>query len=110
LGDVFRTGAFPVIDTQNGGTAQGTIEALHMAIAMAEVDTIVLPGHGTPSKRADVQEFLDMLLDVERRVAALVDEGMTLEQVIAAAPAAAYTDRGSPDRFLTGLYQSLTAN
>jgi glyoxylase-like metal-dependent hydrolase (beta-lactamase superfamily II) len=110
LGDVFRTGAFPVIDTQNGGTARGTIEALEMAIAMAEADTIVLPGHGTPSKRADVQKFLDMLLDVERRVEALIDQGMTLEQVIAAAPAAAYTDLGSPDRFLTGLYESLTAN
>jgi glyoxylase-like metal-dependent hydrolase (beta-lactamase superfamily II) len=110
LGDVFRTGAFPVIDTQNGGTAQGTIEALEMAIAMAEADTIVLPGHGTPSSRADVQEFLDMLVDVERRVAALVDQGMTLEQVLAAAPTAGYTDLGSPDRFLTGLYESLTAN
>jgi hypothetical protein len=49
-------------------------------------------------------------MDVERRVAALVDQGMTLEQVIAAAPAAGYTDLGSPDRFLTGLYESLTAN
>jgi glyoxylase-like metal-dependent hydrolase (beta-lactamase superfamily II) len=110
LGDVFRTGAFPVIDTQNGGTAQGTVEALEMAIAMAGPETIVLPGHGTPSKRADVQKFLDMLLDVEKRVSALVDQGMTLEQVIAATPAAAYTDLGSPDRFLTGLYESLKAN
>jgi len=110
LGDVFRTGAFPVIDTANGGTAQGTIDALEMAIAMAGTDTIVLPGHGTPSKRADVQKFLAMLVDVEARVSALVDQGMTLEQVIAAAPAAAYTDLGSPDRFLTGLYESLTAD
>lgn len=110
LGDVFRTGAFPVIDTQNGGTAKGTIEALELAIAMAGADTIVLPGHGAPSKRADVQRFLDMLVDVEKRVAALVDQGMTLEQVIAATPAAAYTGLGSPDRFLTGLYESLTAN
>jgi glyoxylase-like metal-dependent hydrolase (beta-lactamase superfamily II) len=110
LGDVFRTGAFPVIDTQNGGTAQGTVEALEMAIAMAGPDTIVLPGHGVPSRRADVQEFLDVLLDVRQRVAALVNQGMTLEQVIAATPAAAYTDLGSPDRFLTGLYESLTAD
>ena len=110
LGDVFRTGAFPVIDTANGGTAQGTIDALEMAIAMAGTDTIVLPGHGAPSTRADVQKFLAMLVDVEGRVSALVDQGMTLEQVIAAAPAAAYTDLGSPDRFLTGLYESLTAN
>jgi glyoxylase-like metal-dependent hydrolase (beta-lactamase superfamily II) len=110
LGDVFRTGAFPVIDTQNGGTAQGTIAALEIAIDMAQADTIVLPGHGTPSTRADVKKFLDMLVDVEQRVAALIAEGMTLEQVIAAAPAAAYTGLGSPDRFLTGLYESLQAN
>src|SRR3970282_1480650 len=46
LGDVFRHGSFPVIDVANGGTARGTIEALQLAIAMAEPDTIMLPGHG----------------------------------------------------------------
>jgi glyoxylase-like metal-dependent hydrolase (beta-lactamase superfamily II) len=109
LGDVFRTGAFPVIDVANGGTARGTIEALQMAIAMAEPDTIMLPGHGTPSTREDVQEFLDMVVDVEARVSSLIDQGMTLEQVMAAMPTAAYDDAGlgSPERFLTGLYESL---
>jgi glyoxylase-like metal-dependent hydrolase (beta-lactamase superfamily II) len=86
LGDVFRTGAFPVIDTANGGTAQGTIEALRVAVAMAGPDTIVLPGHGMPSTRADVQKFLDMLIDVEARVSSLVEQGMTLEQVIQRRP------------------------
>jgi glyoxylase-like metal-dependent hydrolase (beta-lactamase superfamily II) len=109
LGDVFRTGAFPVIDVANGGTARGTIEALQLAIAMAEPDTIMLPGHGTPSTRDDVQKFLDMVVDVEARVSSLVDQGMTLEQVMAAMPTSAYDDAGlgSPERFLTGLYESL---
>jgi cyclase len=109
LGDVFRTGAFPVIDVANGGSARGTIEALQMAITMAEPDTIILPGHGTPSTRDDVQEFLDMVIDVEARVSDLVEQGMTLEQVMAAMPTAAYDDAGlgSPERFLTGLYESL---
>jgi glyoxylase-like metal-dependent hydrolase (beta-lactamase superfamily II) len=103
LGDVFRTGAFPVIDVANGGTARGTIEALQLAIAMAEPDTIMLPGHGTPSTRDDVQKFLDMVVDVEARVSSLVDQGM------AAMPTSAYDDAGlgSPERFLTGLYESL---
>ena len=109
LGDVFRTGAFPVIDVANGGTARGTIEALQLAIAMAEPDTIMLPGHGTPSTRDDVQKFLDMVVDVEARVSSLVDQGMALEQVMAAMPTSAYDDAGlgSPERFLTGLYESL---
>jgi glyoxylase-like metal-dependent hydrolase (beta-lactamase superfamily II) len=112
LGDVFRTGAFPVIDTANGGSAQGTVAALQKALEMAGPNTVILPGHGMPSKRADVQSFLDMVIDVEARVSGLIDQGMTLEQVIAAAPTAAYNDAGlgSPDRFLTGLYESLQGN
>jgi glyoxylase-like metal-dependent hydrolase (beta-lactamase superfamily II) len=112
LGDVFRTGAFPVIDTANGGSAKGTIAALQKALEMAGPNTVILPGHGMPSKRADVQSFLDMVIDVEARVSGLIDQGMTLEQVIAAAPTAAYNDAGlgSPDRFLTGLYESLQGN
>jgi glyoxylase-like metal-dependent hydrolase (beta-lactamase superfamily II) len=112
LGDVFRTGAFPVIDTANGGSAQGTVAALQKALEMAGPNTVILPGHGMPSKRADVQSFLDMVIDVEARVSGLIDQGMTLEHVIAAAPTAAYNDAGlgSPDRFLTGLYESLQGN
>lgn len=112
LGDVFRTGAFPVIDTDNGGTAKGTIEALRMALDVAGPDTMILPGHGMVSTRADVQEFLAMVEDVTARVSALVAQGMTVEQVLAADPTAAYVDsgRGDPERFLRGLYTSLANN
>jgi glyoxylase-like metal-dependent hydrolase (beta-lactamase superfamily II) len=112
LGDVFRTGAFPVIDTANGGSAKGTIAALQKALEMAGPSTVVLPGHGMLSTRADVQRFLDMVIDVDARVSGLIEQGLTLEQVIAAAPTAAYNDAGlgSPDRFLTGLYESLQSD
>jgi cyclase len=112
LGDVFRTGAFPVIDTANGGTAAGTIAALEVAVDLAGPNTVVLPGHGAPSTREDVRRFLEMTIAVEARVSELVDQGMTLEQVVAAAPTAAYDDAGlgSPERFLTGLYESLSGD
>jgi glyoxylase-like metal-dependent hydrolase (beta-lactamase superfamily II) len=112
LGDVFRTGAFPVIDTANGGTAKGTIQALGIALEIADPSTVILPGHGSVSTRADIAEFLTMVIDVEARVAALVDAGMSLEQVLAADPTADYADtgRGDPARFVTGLYESLTSD
>jgi glyoxylase-like metal-dependent hydrolase (beta-lactamase superfamily II) len=112
LGDVFRTGAFPVIDTANGGTAAGTIAALELAVELAGPDTVVLPGHGQVSTETDVQSFLDMVIDVEARVSRLIEQGMSLEQIVAADPTAAYAERelGSPDRFLTGLFESLTSN
>ena len=112
LGDVFRTGAFPVIDTSNGGTAAGTIAALQLALDMAAANTVILPGHGQPSTPADVREFLEMVVAVEAKVSALIDQGMTLEQIVAADPTADYSDRGlgSPERFLNGLYDSLAPN
>src|SRR5690606_28868029 len=44
MGDVFRTTGFPYIDTANGGSPQGTIEALAYGIGLAGPETIIIPG------------------------------------------------------------------
>lgn len=107
-GDVFRTTAFPVIDTNNGGTLDGTLQALGILIGTAGADTKIVPGHGGVSGRADVIGFRDMVQDVQTRVAAMVAQGMTYAQVAAANPTAAYNDRyGDPDRFLRAVYTEL---
>ena len=108
VGDVFRTVAFPVIDTNNGGTLPGTIETLGIIAGMAGPDTQIVPGHGVVSSRADVVEFRDMVIDVAERVSQLVSQGMTYEQVVAARPTGQYEAKwGSPDRFLTAVYAEL---
>ncbi|HUF76181.1 MAG TPA: MBL fold metallo-hydrolase [Longimicrobiales bacterium] len=109
LGDVFRTTGFPYIDLANGGTLQGTLDALAIAIGMAGPSTRIIPGHGGVSTREDVMEFRDMILDVVARVRPMVERGMTYEQVAAANPTAAYSDRGwgDPERFLRGVYSEL---
>lgn len=110
LGDVYRTTGYPVIDVANGGTARGTLEALQIAIDLAGPDTAILPGHGILSSVGDLREFRDMIADVADRVSDLIDQGMTLEQVVAAEPTADLDARwGSPERFLPGLYNSLVA-
>ena len=55
-GDVFRTTAFPVIDTNNGGTLKGTLEALGRLIGIAVPNTKILPGHGVEIGRASCRE------------------------------------------------------
>ena len=98
LGDVFRTTTYPIIDTYNGGTLAGTIEALEMAIAMAGPATRVIPGHGlSVVGRDEMQEFLDMILDVRARVLASIEDGMTLDEVMATRPTAMYDARWSQD-------------
>lgn len=107
-GDVFRTTAFPVIDTNNGGTLPGTLEALGRLIGLAGPDTLILPGHGVVSTREDVTGFRDMVLDVAAQVEAMLDRGLSYEQVAAADPTAAYNAQyGDPDRFLRALYTEL---
>ena len=107
-GDVFRTTAFPVIDTNNGGTLKGTLEALGRLIGVAGPNTKILPGHGVVSDREDVMGFRDMVLDVSGQVEELLAKNMSYEQVAAADPTAAYNAQyGDPDRFLRALYTEL---
>ena len=111
LGDVFRTVAFPVIDRGNGGTLDGTIEALGIAAGIAGPDTKVVPGHGVVSSREDVIEFRDMIIDVAATVSTLVEDGATYDEVLAAGPTADYEAKwGDPQRFLTAVYAELAGD
>lgn len=107
-GDVFRTTAFPVIDTNNGGTLEGSIKALGLLIGTAGPHTLILPGHGDVSTRMDVMAFRDMILEVKDTVAPMVESGMRYEEVVAADPTAAFNERyGNPDRFLRAVFTEL---
>ena len=108
VGDVFRTVAFPVIDRNNGGTLQGTIDALALLAGLGGPNTMYVPGHGEVSSREDVMEFRDMVMTVADRVAALVADGVSYEQVAAANTTAEFEGKwGDPERFLTAVYAEL---
>jgi glyoxylase-like metal-dependent hydrolase (beta-lactamase superfamily II) len=94
LGDVFRTNMYPIIDVYNGGSFLGMIAAMELAIELAGPDTKVIPGHGSGvSNREGMQEVLALLYDIRERISALVAQGLTLEQTIAAAPLAIHDAR-----------------
>ncbi len=107
-GDVFRTTAFPYIDLENGGTLDGTLQALGILIGTAGPDTMIVPGHGVPSSRMDVMAFRDLIIDVKGQVEEMIAAGMSYEEVAAANPTAAYNRRyGDPERFLRAVYSEL---
>ncbi|HAC87882.1 MAG TPA: MBL fold metallo-hydrolase, partial [Gammaproteobacteria bacterium] len=91
LGDVFRTTSYPIIDKYNGGTLRGTIAALDKAISMSGPNTKVIPGHGlSVVGREEMQEFLDMILDVQDQVYTMIRDGKHLDEIMSAQPTAAY--------------------
>jgi glyoxylase-like metal-dependent hydrolase (beta-lactamase superfamily II) len=112
LGDFFRTVGYPNIDRNNGGTLPGLLDGLQAAIALATATTKVIPGHGPITDRAGVTLHRDMILALRDRVAALVKQGKTLEEVVAAKLTAEYDalvrDPGTTgDRFVGQLYEEL---
>ena len=89
LGDVFRTNMYPIVDKYNGGSFLGMIEAMALAIEMAGPDTKVIPGHGEGfTDRAGMLEVHNLLLELRARTAALIAEGLTIEEILARNPTA----------------------
>jgi glyoxylase-like metal-dependent hydrolase (beta-lactamase superfamily II) len=89
-GDTFWNGQFPFIDYSTGGSMAGAIRSAEANIAAVGADTLVVPGHGSVGGRADLVAFRDMLVTVRDKVASLKKQGLTVDDVIAAKPTAAY--------------------
>ncbi len=91
MGDLLWTGSYPRIDVQHGGgSVQGYIDAVAQALALADGDTQFISGHGAiPEKgTAYVEQYLAMLRAVSSRVAGMMADGLSLQQIIAARPTA----------------------
>lgn len=104
MGDVFFNEMYPFIDLSSGGGVRGTLAACDKVLAIAGPRTQVIPGHGPLTDRAGLQAYRDMLAGVVSRVEALVREGRTVEQIVAAKPTAPFDDKWGkgfikPDRF-----------
>ena len=120
-GDVFTPDRFPMIDIENGGSVEGYIDALNFILRltvpahMQEGGTRVVPGHGRLSEEIEVVEYRNMLTIVRDRVQALIDDGLSLEEVVAARPARDYhaeyhgdREDWSTDMFVEAVYRSLS--
>jgi len=91
-GDTLFNNLFPYIDLDSGGSVEGFIKAQEKLIAMSDDDTVLIAGHGELASKADVERNLAVLVDGRKRVKALVDQGMSEEEVLAANPLADYHD------------------
>jgi len=114
-GDVFRSVGFPNIDRGNGGTLKGIVAGLDTYIAMAGPNTKILPGHGDITNRAAIVAHRAMLVTVRDRVAAMIKQGKSQEQIVAAKPTKEFDERvgnaaQSADRFVGQLYAELKAS
>jgi len=86
MGDIMFNGMFPFIDVDNGGDVDGVLTGLDMAIAVADDETIVIPGHGQVTDRAGLVTYRKTIGELRDIVAKLKADGKTLEEVQAMDP------------------------
>lgn len=67
-GDIFFNGKYPYIDTVNGGSIEGVVNALSKAQMVINQDTKIIPGHGDVGSYSDLQKTMDMLSNTYKRV------------------------------------------
>jgi len=110
MGDTFFRGRYPFVDMDSGGGVDGVIAAANFVLERSNEGTRIIPGHGDLASPEHLREYRDMLETVRMRVASLVANGRTEDQVVAAAPTADLDETwdANSERFVRAVYQSLS--
>ena len=110
-GDILFHAIFPFIDLDNGGTLDGYIDAQEKLWSMADDDTKIIPGHGGLTNKAEMRADIDMLIGGRALVKALVDKGMSIDDVLTENPLAEYESFSwgfiNTERMTRTIYNSL---
>jgi len=85
-GDTVAMGRYPNIDFANGGSLKGMIAASDAYLALANDATKIVPGHGPLATRAQLFAYRAMMGAARDRMAALIKDGKSLDEVYALGP------------------------
>ena len=112
MGDVFNNAGYPFIDVDSGGSIDGMINFCQQTLNISTEDTIVIPGHGPVTNIATLTSYIAMLKTVRDRVALMIADGKSMEEVVSAKPTADFDKDYGPESaslgFVNRVYTSLT--
>jgi cyclase len=95
-GDTFTNGRYPNIDFANGGNIKGMIAAADIYLKLTNAKSRIVPGHGPLADKAALMEYRTMLVTARDRMAKLVKEGKSEDDVAAAKPFADLDAKWAP--------------
>jgi len=112
-GDFYRSTGYPNIDRANGGTLNGMLAGLQAVVDAAGPATKIVPGHGAIVDKNAVAAHRQMIIAIRDKVAALVKQGKTQQEVIAAKPTSEYDSKvpqagTTGERFVGQLYAEVS--
>jgi glyoxylase-like metal-dependent hydrolase (beta-lactamase superfamily II) len=111
-GDTFTNGRYPNIDFANGGNIKGMIAATDAYLKLTNAKSRIVPGHGPIADKAALMEYRTMLVTARDRMAKLVKDGKSEDDVLAAKPFADLDAKWAPTElasknFIRVVYHSL---
>jgi len=114
-GDIFRSVGYPYVDLASGGTLAGILEGLSEIVDRAGPATKIIPGHGPIVDRNAVLAQRDLILAVRGKVQKLVEQGKSLDEVLATRPTAEFDAKvpqaaQTSERFVKWVYSEVVAN
>ena len=89
-GDIYLNTAFPVIDP--AGSLDGLIAALEGIASRIDDDTIIIPGHGELSNKAELLAYTGKIREMRDILVGLAEQGLSLEEAVAAKPLARFEE------------------
>jgi glyoxylase-like metal-dependent hydrolase (beta-lactamase superfamily II) len=84
MGDTFVNGGFPYIDVNSQGTLDGVIAAAGAVLSRSNAATKIIPGHGPLATPDDLRALVAALSVIRDRLKALVDQGRSEDEAVAA--------------------------
>ncbi len=115
MGDTYFAGRYPYIDLGSGGSIDGYIAAHMKALLVIDGDTKIIPGHGRPSNKAELETYVKVLEDIRDTIQKEIVAGKSLEEVksndaLTSKYDAAYGNGYiNPERMRETVYNSLSA-
>jgi glyoxylase-like metal-dependent hydrolase (beta-lactamase superfamily II) len=96
-GDTFTYNRYPNIDWLNGGSLKGVLAAAETYLKLANDQTKIVPGHGPLATKAQFAEYRAMLVTASERMAKLIKDGKSEEEIYAAKPYADLDAKWAPN-------------
>ena len=107
-GDVLSVGTYPIADYTSGGWLGGMATATKTLIDMSNAETRVIPGTGPIQTRADLQAQYEMLNAMRDRLAKMMRQGMSANDMLAAGATKDFDAKwGDPKLFVSVTYRGL---
>ena len=101
IGDLVLLGTFPNADPARGGDARRLIEVLSKIRAMLPADTTLIAAHGGAFTMSELGAYIEMIQGTVNAVAAEMDAGNTLPEIVENNPLAPWSEWENPDNGLS---------